>query len=155
MDEQDSDTEPHNELDWLDEGSHNMSSLAQWDFEPSSGPVRTTDDLNERFKALESRNLSDIEKRQLQALFGLLARLAVWGTRFAQSLAFRAVTTVANSPPTLFRIMGKDGGKDFFQSAKTGQGAKGGELAMTKASDTLWKTRSNDLLECMKTGLPL
>jgi hypothetical protein len=154
MDEEDGDTDPDDELDWLDASSYNMSSLAQRDLGPDDEPAMTIGNYKERLQSLESRNLSEIEKRQAQALLGLLARLVGWGTRFAQSLASRAASTVANSSPTLYKIMGKDA-KLLFQAAKDGKGTSGGGQAMTKSSEWIWKTRRDDMIKCMMTGLPL
>jgi hypothetical protein len=43
----------------------------------------------------------------------------------------------------------------LFQAAKDGKGTSGGGQAMTKSSEWIWKTRRDDMMKCMMTGLPL
>jgi hypothetical protein len=153
VDEDDDDTDPDDELDWLDAHPYNTSTLVQRDFGPGDEPAMTTGDYEERLKALESRNLSEIEKRQAQIVLAWLIRLGLWASNAGLRLS-QAAATISNSAPRLWAIMGKHGSKFLFQPAKATQGAKGGGAVMEKTSKGLWDKWGRELTKCMLEGLP-
>jgi hypothetical protein len=104
----DADTDADDDIDLYDARYGNASSVFQRDFGSAYQPTITSRDLEELLEELESRGLGELEKRQLQAIFGIMIRIGLWGSRVAENLSARASSFVANASKDMFAIMQKN-----------------------------------------------